>query len=185
MRTFIAITLERELNERLQLELTRLAKLAPEARWAWPDSLHLTVAFLGEIPDASVPAVGATLGKVASQHEPFTLSARGSGTFGPLDAPKVLWVGIGGNVEALLEFQRELTVALAPLGVAPDHEVYTPHVTLARAKHPRGDASLGRCGDTFRDSVFGDLLVTNVALLSSQNDHDRMRYTVLERHVLG
>jgi RNA 2',3'-cyclic 3'-phosphodiesterase len=186
VRTFIAIEVGPELCSRLEAALPRLMAMAPETRWVRSDSLHLTLAFLGEVADSAIPAVSRALASVASAHEPFDLTARGSGTFGPLDAPKVLWVGIGGQVEALLALQRELTAAIAPMGLAPDHDVFQPHVTLGRAKHPRGDSALGRCGDTLRGSVFGGLQVREIALLSSETARDgSMRYIAISRHPLG
>jgi 2'-5' RNA ligase len=185
MRTFIAVEIGQALCARLEVELRRLVRLAPDARWVRPDSLHLTLAFLGEMSDAAVPAVGTALAKVASRHRPLSLRARGSGIFGPLDCPKVLWVGLGGDLGALGALQRAVAAELLPLGLTPDHEVFEPHVTLARARNPRGDASLGRCADALRAADFGELAVREVALFASQTDREGMRYTALVHHPLG
>jgi 2'-5' RNA ligase len=185
MRTLIAIELGDVLCARLEVELRRLARLAPDARWVRPDSLHLTLAFLGEMSDAAVPAVGAALAKVASRHKPLSLRARGGGSFGPLDCPKVLWVGLGGELDALGALQRAVAAELLPLGLTPDHAVFEPHVTLARARNPRGEASLGRCVDALRAADFGELAVREVALFASQTDREGMRYTALARYRLG
>jgi 2'-5' RNA ligase len=185
MRTFIAIELGEALCTRLEAELRRLVRLAPDARWVKPDSLHLTLAFLGEVSDSVVPAVGTALARVASRHRPLSLRARGSGSFGPLDCPKVLWVGLGGELDALGALQRSIAAEILPLGLAPDHEVFEPHITLARCKNPRGDASLGRCADALRSADFGELAVHEVALFTSQTDREGMRYTALARHPLG
>ncbi|HYI01020.1 RNA 2',3'-cyclic phosphodiesterase [Hyalangium sp.] len=185
MRTFIAIELGAALCARLEVELRRLARLAPDARWVRPDSLHLTLAFLGEMSDAAVPAVGAALAKVASRNRPLSLRARGSGTFGPLDCPKVLWAGLAGDLDALGALQRAVAVELLPLGLAPDHAVFEPHVTLARASNPRGDAALSRCADALRTTDFGEFAVRELALFESQTDRGGMRYIALARHPLG
>jgi 2'-5' RNA ligase len=185
MRTFIAIELGAELCERLDRELRRLSRLAPQSRWAKPGSLHLTLAFLGEMPDASVPGVDAALARVVTRHRPHTLRAHGSGTFGPLDCPKVLWVGLSGELDALGALQRAVVAELAPLGLAPDHEVFVPHLTLARAKNPRGDRALGRCAQELRATDFGELAVRELGLFESQTEREGMRYAALATHALG
>src|SRR4051812_29810804 len=126
MRTFIAIELGAALSARLEVELRRLTRLSPQSRWVRPDSLHLTLAFLGEVPDARVPPAGEVLARVAARHAPHALRLHGGGTFGPFDCPKVLWVGLTGALEALGALQRELVRELAPLGLSPDHDVFQP-----------------------------------------------------------
>ncbi len=185
MRTFIALELDDALTARLELVLTRLARLAPQSRWVRPDSLHLTLAFLGEVPDALVPRVGDALARIAERHPPHPLRVRGSGTFGPLDCPKVLWVGVSGALEALGTLQRALVRELALLGLAPDHEVFTPHITLARAKSPRGDSALGRSADALSGMDFGEFPVREVALFASHTDREGMRYRPVVTHALN
>ncbi|HET9450244.1 MAG TPA: RNA 2',3'-cyclic phosphodiesterase [Aggregicoccus sp.] len=185
MRTFVAIELGAALGARLEVELRRGSRLAPQARWVRPHSLHLTLAFLGEVPDALAARTGEALAEVATRHAPHALRLRGSGTFGPLESPKVLWVGVGGALEALEALQRALVRALAPLGLAPDHGVFMPHVTLARAKGPRGDAALERCALALQGVDFGELPVREVALFMSQTDREGMRYSPLVTHGLS
>lgn len=185
MRTFIALELGDALTARLDTVMHRFARLAPQSRWVRPDSLHLTLGFLGEVPDAIVPRVGDALGRVAARHPPHTLRVQGSGTFGPLDCPKVLWVGVSGALEALGALQRALVRELAPMGIAPDHEVFTPHITLARAKSPRGDVALGRSADALSGVEFGELRVRQVALFASQTDREGMHYRPLVIHALN
>ncbi len=185
MRAFIALELDDALRVRLGEELARLRRVAPNARWVRSESLHVTLAFLGEMADADVPALGGALAKVASRHGPFTLCARGPGTFGPFDRPKVLWTGLGGDVAALGALQADVAGELAALGYRPDFEKFEPHVTLARAKHPRGDPSLARCVAALGDAGFPEQAVDEVVLFSSETDRDGMRYRAMGRWRLG
>ena len=185
MRTFIAIELGDPVRARMEEALSRMRRMTPGPRWVKSGSLHLTLAFLGEMADAGVPDVDAVLAQVASRHRPITLSAGGSGTFGPLSSPKVLWVALSGDLEALAALQGELAAELAKLGHAPDFEHFEPHITLARSRNLRGDPSLTRCADTLRDSSFGEVRVGEVSLFSSMNEPEGMRYSALARHPLG
>ena len=185
MRTFIALELGDALTAQLDLVMRRLARQAPQSRWVRPDSLHLTLAFLGEIPDDLVPRVGDALARGATRHPPHLLRIQGGGTFGALECPKVLWVGVRGARETLGALQRALVRELALLGLAPDHALFTPHITLARAKSPRGDPALSRSVDLLRDRDFGELAVREVALFASHTAPEGMRYRPLVTHALG
>jgi len=185
MRTFIALELGDALTAQLDRVMRRLARQATQSRWVRPDSLHLTLAFLGEIPDDLVPRVGDALAHGATRHPPHLLRIQGGGTFGSLECPKVLWVGVRGARETLVALQRALVRELALLGLAPDHALFTPHVTLARAKSPRGDPALSRSVDLLRDMDFGELAVREVVLFSSHTDHEGMHYRPLVTHALG
>lgn len=184
MRTFIAIELPPALSAQIERAMRRLSRFAPDARWVRPDNLHLTLAFLGELPSAVVPRVSDALAEVAARHPPHPLRVQGSGTFGPLDRPKVLWLAISGTLEPLMALQSALARKLALLGAAPDHEVFTPHITLARAKSPRGEPALGRAADGSRTLDFGELMVREVSLFESQTDRQGMRYRAMATHVL-
>lgn len=184
MRTFIAIELGPVLGKRLEEVLVRLRKLAPDARWVKPDSLHLTLSFLGEMADAGVPAVGEAIARVAARHKPHTLRAQGSGTFGPFESPKVLWVALSGDLTALAALHTDLAAQLSALGYKPDFEKFEPHLTLARAKHPRGDAALARCAAAMSDEAFGEMPVTEVVLFHSLSGPDGMQYQAVARYPL-
>jgi 2'-5' RNA ligase len=81
-------------------------------------------------------------------------------------------------------FQRALVSELSVLGLAPDHESFVPHITLARARSPRGDPALCSSAGQLRDADFGDLAVREVALFSSQTDRHGMRYSPVVTHAL-
>jgi RNA 2',3'-cyclic 3'-phosphodiesterase len=185
MRIFIAINVGEALLQKLGEVLRPLARTVPEARWVRPDSFHLTLQFLGEVPDAQVPNIGAVLARVAQRHPAHRLKVRGSGVFGPLERPKVLWAGVTGALETLESLQKELVRELGLLGFAPDFEVFSPHITLARAKHPRGDPALARCAQSLAQMDFGELWVGEVTLFANQTHMEAMNYVPLAAHALG
>ena len=78
-----------------------------------------------------------------------------------------------------------MAAELAPLGLAPDHEVFEPHVTLARARNPRGNAALGHCANLLRTTNFGELPVREVTLFATQADRDGMRYEPISSNALA
>ena len=111
----------------------RRAGAAAEPRWLALDALHLTLAFFGQVPDARVAGLTAALGAVP---EPPTVHLRlsGAGTFPERGAPRVLWVGVDGDLAELAELARGIAAAAAGVGVVAANEgrPYRPHLTLAR-----------------------------------------------------
>lgn len=103
----------------------------PGWRWAEPEGLHLTLAFLGEVPDEDRDDLEALGAEVSARHRPFELASAGLGQF-PLAGPaRILWQGVGpsGPLDALAADLRE---ALRQANVAFDPKPFTPHLTLAR-----------------------------------------------------
>ncbi len=135
-RTFIAIDLNDEARGYLHQQIQRLASSLPRVRWVDPETLHLTLAFLGELDDAQLAqATQATLETARAVH-PFTVRVGSLGMFGPAHNPRVIWVGLAGSLQPLLSLQARLAERLARDGFPPDERPYAPHLTLARIKAP-------------------------------------------------
>jgi 2'-5' RNA ligase len=143
-RIFIALALSDAARETLRREVRRLARALPDVRFAAPDDLHLTLAFLGEVDDATLAQVIALGSDVASHSRPFELALAGLGVFGPPHAPRVVWAGVGGETPRLLALQHRLADALEALGFPREQRPFSPHLTLARLKRPLNDATAQR-----------------------------------------
>ncbi len=169
MRLFTAVTLGSAVEAQATAALERLKRLAPRARWVNPEGVHLTLAFLGEVDAARLPAIGEALTPVSRRHAPFTLTIEGGGSFGAPSHPSVLWAGVGGDTAALGALQVEVAAVLEPLGFPKDKRQYTPHLTLARAKAPRGDAALRECRRALEAEHWGQARVEQLILFESKS----------------
>jgi 2'-5' RNA ligase len=96
-----------------------------------PEQWHLTVAFLGEVPDGRLEAVSAAVATGAAAGRAGTLAVSGGGQFG--DA--VLWAGLSGDVEALTETAGAVAREVTKAGVTLERRPYRPHLTLARPRN--------------------------------------------------
>jgi RNA 2',3'-cyclic 3'-phosphodiesterase len=141
-RTFLALELPETVKDVLRRRIERLARVLPEVRFMDVAALHLTLAFLGELDDARLEAASQAAAEAASAHTPFTLRLASLGTFGPAHAPRVIWVGLAGEMARLLALQSTLADALAARGFAREARPFAPHLTLARIKKPLSDAAL-------------------------------------------
>lgn len=185
MRLFIAVDLAPGVLEETGGLVERLRRFAPEAKWVKPESLHVTLAFLGEVPDEQRPEIDRVVQAVASAHQPLKLRARGGGAFGTKRHPRVLWVGLEGEIEKLASIQGALSRALQPLGFEPESRPFKPHLTLARARDPRGDEALARCVEVLGRTDLGESAVFSLVLYRSQLSPKGAKYTPLLSAPLG
>jgi 2'-5' RNA ligase len=169
MRLFVAVVLGEAIERRATEALGRLKPLAPKARWVRPEGMHLTLAFLGEVDPELLPALREALTGVARRHAPFVLTVEGGGSFGAASHPRVLWADVKGQTEALGALQADVAATLEPLGFERERRAYTAHLTLARAKLPRGDAAFVACVQELRGAAWGEGRVDRVLLYESRN----------------
>ncbi len=189
IRMFIAIELPDEvrkglagLRKELQREEHRFVK------WVNAEGIHLTLKFLGNIPAGRVTEITGAMEETAKAITPFHLEISGLGSFPNLKQVRVLWVGIGGEVERLKELQQGIDSGLASLGFAREDRPFVPHLTLARVRQgasPSERRSLAELVDT---AVFEDryeVKIETVSLMRSQLTPTGAIYSRLSEAGLG
>jgi 2'-5' RNA ligase len=133
LRLFVAI----ELPDEVRMALGRIEdELRPRGldslRWVRPESIHITLKFLGETPAERRPDIEDALSAAAHGVAPHELTLGKLGKFGGRQSPRVLWVDVGGDVEALQALQKRVDEKVAPLGFPPEERPFAAHLTLAR-----------------------------------------------------
>jgi len=164
---------------------TRARQLAPAARMTWVprDRLHLTVRFIGDVPEGDVPAIEASL--AAGWTEPaFSLGLSEAGTFPGRGAPRVLWLAVGPGKEELRRLEREVTDRLGAFGIPPEPRRYTPHLTLARVRDA-GGLQAAEWVDELAAPTETTGTVDAITLFASQLSPKGPTYTALQRVSLG
>jgi 2'-5' RNA ligase len=135
-RGFIAVDLSERVREALRALSAELAAgtPGPPLRWVRPESIHLTLQFLGETDEAKAPQIAAALDDIAADSKRFTLGLGELGCFPNPRRPRVVWVGVAGETEALGRLQARVERAMAALGWEPEKRAYQAHLTLGRVK---------------------------------------------------
>lgn len=95
------------------------------------DQWHLTVAFIGKASCADIARVRSALQRTAARFEPFPLAVAGGGRFGR-GRFSVVWAGVDGHVEQLVDLAAHARTELEDTGLNPDSKQFRPHITLAR-----------------------------------------------------
>ena len=171
IRSFIAIELPNRLRLKLdQLEAQLKSSQQPWVKWVNPDSIHLTLKFLGNIASDRTGEITKAMEEAAQGIPPFHLEVKDLGVFPNLKRVQVAWVGISGEVDKLGEFQQRLESNLACLGFAPESRPFTPHLTLARLRNQASLDERQRFGQLIAGSRFeaGAIEVDAINLMRSQ-----------------
>src|SRR5579872_4672164 len=92
MRVFFALDIDDAIRQRIQRFMEGVSGFAPDARWVRPESLHITLKFIGEKPDDTVEEIKRVLSGI--QAGSFEVSFRGYGFFPTTKAARVFWIGI-------------------------------------------------------------------------------------------
>jgi 2'-5' RNA ligase len=153
--------------------------LVPAWRWVTPDTIHLTLQFLGNVPDASVPSLCQAMTHAAQDRAVFPLRARSLGCFPQPARARVLWVGLDDPRQALGRLHARLLAALVPLGLPPEEHPFHPHLTLARARNGARDGQLWSLLHKYHDRDFGEWWVTHVHLVQSELQRGGAHHTIL------
>ncbi len=141
IRSFLAFELPPEIKEMLRDVSGEMKKLALDLRWVKVDNMHLTVVFLGGINRAQIGEVGLKTEEICCDFAPFNVSLRGTGIFGTPRNPRVLWIGINGDLDRMGRFRDSLQLALEDLGVRQEKRPFRPHLTVGRFRKGSRTAS--------------------------------------------
>jgi RNA 2',3'-cyclic 3'-phosphodiesterase len=135
IRAFIAIELPPDIKTVLKgLQLKLKLPGSNAVKWVDPANIHLTLKFLGNITSTQIASVTATVRSAAHTAKPFQLQVQSMGAFPNLNRVQVIWVGLDGSIETLLNLQKALDVELAKQGFAPENRPFSPHLTLGRVR---------------------------------------------------
>ncbi len=195
MRIFIGIDLDPEVRARIERFLEGVEGFASEARWVRPESLHITLKFIGEQPPERVEAITERLRRV--EGSAFEIRAGGYGFFPTAKAPRVFWIGIHAGPQ-LAELAESIDIATAELGSPREDRPYSPHLTLARGGGRSGSPKRRKVDGqhaTFAmlqkrlavrgDLDFGKMTAREFILYQSQLSPKGSKYTKLQRFALN
>jgi 2'-5' RNA ligase len=127
IRLFVAIELPEDVRQRL----AGLCVGVPGARWVRPENIHLTLRFIGEVPEDRCHDIDAALSQIRAPG--FDVALEGVGCFPVRGQARVLWAGVSRN-DAVAHLYGKVESALVRTGLEPEGRKFSPHVTLARLR---------------------------------------------------
>jgi 2'-5' RNA ligase len=134
IRAFIAIELPEKIIASISRVQESIRSQGFKVRWVRPQNIHLTLKFLGDIKAAETKAVEKVVLDSVVGSAPISMTARGLGVFPGIKRPRVIWVGIGGQTDELIELQQTLDKKLATIGFSRERRPFKGHLTMGRVK---------------------------------------------------
>ena len=168
IRSFLAIDPPEEIRREIGRIQNRLKKtVRGDIRWVRPESIHLTLKFFGDIRPEVIESISAVAGKAATEVGPFELAIGGTGVFPDMNRPRVVWLGMDGEVERLASFQKGLERALAEIGFPAEARPFRPHLTLGRIRSPKGPSGLAEALEQAKMDAGAKFTATGLCLFKS------------------
>ena len=172
VRAFISLAVPAEVIGKILRCQKELARTTGEAiRWTSGEQIHLTLQFLGNIPPAEVEQLQTRLAPLARV---LRLCARGTGAFPSLGRPRVIWVGLTGQIDEL----QQLQAAVENTTGHHEERAFRPHLTIGRVREGH---RLKLNLDRWKDEPFGEWEVRELLLMQSKLSPKGATHSVLAR----
>jgi 2'-5' RNA ligase len=163
IRTFVAVELDGAMKRGLT-QVQDVLKRAPAGRlvrWVAPTGIHLTLKFLGDVSSDRIAELTEALKRACRSSMPFQVGLTQAGFFPDAHRLRVVWVGVGGEVENLLRLQRAVEDELNAVGFRPEGRGFQPHLTLGRVR----DFARAAEREELAKRIAATQVDTNVAML--------------------
>ena len=189
IRAFIAIELPSEIRAALsQLQDNFKTGKGASVKWVAPEGIHLTLKFLGNVDEAEIPALNKALSEAVRGVAHFYLELGEPGAFPNCQAPNIVWVGVGGEMETLRTLHNNIDHVLAPLGFPPEKRAFSPHLTLGRVRDETSPGERRRLGENVAALKTGakpSFKVESVNLMRSRLTREGAIYSCLASFALS
>jgi 2'-5' RNA ligase len=181
MRLFIAIEIPEAVKKELAVVQGRLRDAGVDASWTRAEGMHLTLKFLGEVPETKITEIVSGLQKAADGIGPSRLEVKGVGTFPNPRNARVVWIGLSGDIGKLMKLQEAVENAMAGIGLARDERKFTAHLTLGRIKYIRYRDQWLALLTEVKDISLPGFEATSVSLMKSELKPSGAVYTEMGR----
>lgn len=179
MRLFVAVVPPDDVLDDLEEHLGPRREAGPEIRWTDRHQWHVTLAFLGDVPERRLDDLTEALARSAAKRDPLVLRLSGAGAFPNPYAARVLWAGVEQVRGDLAAVARGIRNAASTVGATPDGTRFSAHVTLGRFHRPTEATRWIRALDAWEGPAWR---VEELALVEShlgEGRGRRPRYEVL------
>jgi 2'-5' RNA ligase len=185
VRLFVAVNLPDSTRQAAHAAAAALRQAAPSVRWVPPETLHITLKFLGEVSEARLAEMKAALEMRLAVESGFTFALRGAGAFPNFRRPRVFWLGVE-NGEGLIRVQSSVEGIFAPLGFPTEAREFHPHLTLGRAGPPLSPAEQAAAERAASRLEYQEVVtVRSIELMQSRLSPKGARYEAVHSAMLA
>ncbi|MDO8722261.1 MAG: RNA 2',3'-cyclic phosphodiesterase [Syntrophales bacterium] len=168
IRSFLAIELPEEILHKIADIQMRLKKNLPGViSWVRPEGIHLTLKFFGNISGDDVVNISRVVENSVAPVKPLSLSIKDVGVFPDVVRPRVVWLGINGDVAPLSNLQKAMDRGFQEYGFKREERPFRPHLTLGRIKSSKGMSGLAAILEGGGDYSAGQFQAKELTLFQS------------------
>lgn len=187
VRAFIAIEIPEEIKKELASirdELKKNLGKVSNISWAKPETTHLTLKFLGDVPEEKIKTIEEALRLSAAGIKAFNISITGIGCFPNLENPRVLWAGTQESAE-IKNLHAAIEDSLHAVGFEKEEKPFKPHLTLARIKNQAEGRKISKAIKELKTDIKADFTADSVILFKSELHLKGAVHTPLAKIILG
>ena len=168
IRAFLAIDPPQDvLNEVGRIQDRFKKTIQGDIRWVRPEGIHLTLKFFGYVSEVDIANISQVVKNNVVHIKPFTLNIRRVGVFPSVNRARVMWLGMDGDVDKLTDLQKKIDAGFQEYGFEMENRPFSPHVTLARIKEPKGLIGLAKIIEKSEEYAAGSFFVSGLNLFKS------------------
>ncbi len=184
MRIFIAIELPDSVKKKIEVAQAPLKKTGAFVSWVKPGNIHITLKFLGEVPEDKINEVFSAAEKAVEGTNRFAMNLKSMGAFPDFKRPRVIWIGSGSGEEELSYLAGKVEDEMEKIGFPKEGRKFSAHFTIGRVKSPKNMEKLMELVKS-SDFVTDEIEVNEVVVMRSQLHPAGAIYTPLKKIPLG
>ena len=185
IRTFIAVEIPENITAGIRELQQGLKNYGFDIRWVRPENIHLTLKFLGHVQSADIENIFSAISRTVVGIASIPLQAKGLGVFPGIKRPRIIWVGLTGQLELLMRLQKTLDANLKNIGFPPEKRPFKGHLTIGRIKAKMNSKTFGDALIAFRKFESETFIVDKIILFKSELKPKGAVYTNLVSAALG
>ncbi len=181
VRTFIAIEIHPDIQRYLGQIQSHLRETGADIKWVKPSNIHLTLKFLGEIPEDQVKNAQKILNDIVPSHPSYSLKLKQLGAFPKIDRPKIIWIGIEQGMDETMQLAKDIEESFFKEGFPKDDKPFSPHITLGRQRSSTNSYKLTSELKNYKIKEIQPHAIDSIILLESTLTPQGPIYTPLEK----
>ena len=180
IRSFLAFEIPTEIRDTVSFIYNGLKNTDLNVRWVKEENIHITLVFMGNVDEKDIDPMGRLLEKACNKYGPFLIRVKGVGVFSSIRSPRVLWIGMEGDIERMRHFRDRIQKDLKRFGIKEEKRRFSPHLTVGRFKRGFNKTDkLRSLIEEYRDTASPDSMVRELVLFKSELRPEGAVYTKL------
>jgi RNA 2',3'-cyclic 3'-phosphodiesterase len=181
MRIFIGIKLDTAAIEHVEKFLKPFKKISTPIRWVKPSNIHITLKFIGDIPDNEYPQIEQAVLQATKDLNlgGLDLKLTGCGKFGKRDSLNIFWIGVSPN-ETMTRLYEQIEITLVKLGAPKEDRPFKPHITVGRNNKNYNFKSLFNLVDEHSERRITDMRADRFQIFESRLTPEGPIYIILK-----